>query len=137
MRWRGDARSGWRSHSPKFGSVWIQKSGRGAAARFIVMSDPRSRSEWAVIGERGDLAAAKRFAEEGGAYHNNPNLLVLANPKGGKLFGKEVIEIRYVHAEDGRAYKHDFGSDVRMAAMPDGSVRLYSTTGRRIWGDFI
>lgn len=73
----------------------------------------------------------------GKAPRENPDLLVLTNPPPrGELMGKRVYKIEYQHAKDGKNYFHDFGSDVRMEALPDGSVRIYSTKGRPVWGEY-
>lgn len=48
---------------------------------------------------------------------------------------REVTEIRYIHLEDGHAYKHSFKKGVRMAIQEEGSVLLYHPT-KRIWDDF-
>lgn len=68
----------------------------------------------------------------------NPSLVVLgANPpKGAVLFGKSVEEIRYVHAEDGKRYRHPFErKDVKMYALANGDI-LIRCKGHRLHGDF-
>lgn len=71
----------------------------------------------------------------------NPPLAIFGNPPRGRrgavgTMSTEVIEVRYIHAEDGKPYKHQFGPDVCMEALEDGSVRIYGKHGQRMWGDF-
>lgn len=70
----------------------------------------------------------------------NPSILVMGNPPRGKRgkgreFGKQVLEVRYIHSEDGKAYKHPFTKGTRMEALPDGSVRIFHPT-KPSWKDF-
>lgn len=68
----------------------------------------------------------------------NPTLAVFNPPKknpDGKLISYEVEEIKYIHSDDGKAYRHSFGPNVRMLAMADGSVRIYHTS-KKVWGNF-
>lgn len=55
-------------------------------------------------------------------------------PVRGRVFGKQVLEVRYVHAEDKCRYIHKFGNGVQMENLADGSVRLFHPK-HRIWED--
>ena len=71
----------------------------------------------------------------------NPKVTVFhANPRrtGGRpiLQSSRVYEIAYKHVKDGKAYKHPFKTGVCMELLPDGSIRIYSRTGKRLWKDF-
>lgn len=53
------------------------------------------------------------------------------------LIGISVYEIRYRHAADGQDYKHPFETDdVLLLGMPDGSLKIESATGKRLWQNF-
>lgn len=71
---------------------------------------------------------------------DNPKVTVFhANPRrGGRpiLQSSRVYEIAYKHVKDGKAYKHPFKTGVCMELLPDGSIRIYSRTGKRLWKDF-
>lgn len=67
----------------------------------------------------------------------NPPLAVFANPsKGGELLSDRAFALEYRHAADGKAYRHDFKTGVRIECMPDGSVRLYRMDRKPIFGEF-
>jgi hypothetical protein len=51
------------------------------------------------------------------------------NPKG-ELMSDSVIEVRYIHREDGEPYKHTFKHGVRMQANEDGTITMYHPTKR-------
>jgi hypothetical protein len=53
-----------------------------------------------------------------------------------KLIGMEVYEIRYRHAKDGTDYRHPMETNVILLGMPDGSLRLESTEGHKLWKVF-
>ena len=66
-------------------------------------------------------------------------------PKGSKIVGmvsEEVHEIRYMHAQDGEAYRHAFEKHpgVQMIAIegPGGqqSLLLVGKDGQSLWEDF-
>jgi len=48
----------------------------------------------------------------------------------------ELIDLRYTHDDDGRRYIHEFGPGGRIQALADGSVRLYSRSGKTLWREF-
>lgn len=69
-------------------------------------------------------------------YVKNPVLAVFgANPPKGDVMSKRVMEVRYIHTADGRAYKHPFKSGVRMLALPNGAIYLYHPD-HRLWNEF-
>lgn len=78
----------------------------------------------------------------------NPSLMVLGNPpiklskaarraaeSGGSVFMREVLEIRYIHQDDGKAYVHEFQKGTKGVALADGSVRLVNPKVP-IWGEY-
>ncbi len=67
---------------------------------------------------------------------HNPPLVTFGNPPRGEIMSKRVFEVAYKHTADGKAYKHEFAAGVCMEALPDGSIRIYSMRGKRLWGDF-
>lgn len=73
------------------------------------------------------LWASKRRA-------TNPDLVLLGlNPD--SSWSDRVLELHYVHGDNGAPYKHHFRPGVHMQALEDGSVRLYHPR-RPIWRDF-
>lgn len=70
---------------------------------------------------------------------------VVGNPRGrrrraparrrGRL-GAETHELRYVHAEDGEAYRHEFGPGVEVWALEDGRILLEHRDGKPLWAEF-
>lgn len=46
------------------------------------------------------------------------------------------IVLRYRHARDRKLYQHKFGRTARVELLSDGSVRICSTQGKPMWGDF-
>lgn len=63
-------------------------------------------------------------------------LAILSNPPppGGRPLSYMVLDIVYVHAEDGKVYEHEFGPGVEMWALKNGSIVL-RLPGKRIWED--
>jgi hypothetical protein len=69
--------------------------------------------------------------------HRNPPLVTFGNPpRKGQVMSKRVYELAYKHVDDSKAYKHKFAAGVCLEALPDGSIRVYSKHGKRLWGDF-
>lgn len=73
--------------------------------------------------------------------HDNPPLVVFGNPpgkksRGSKLLSRRAISIRYVHAADRQRYEHKFGSHDCIELLPDGSVRIYNSQGKKLFGEF-
>jgi hypothetical protein len=56
--------------------------------------------------------------------------------EGAELLSDRVIEIAYVHAQDGQEYQHDFSPGVRMLLLRDGTVELRRPDGKPLWKDF-
>ena len=86
-------------------------------------------------------AYAKTLVAGPSRFRRNPKVTVFhANPRqrGGRpiLQSSRVYEIAYKHVKDGKAYKHPFKTGVCMELLPDGSIRIYSRTGKRLWKDF-
>lgn len=73
-----------------------------------------------------------------GLFNRNPPLVVYGPnpPEGAEIIGTDVEAIYYRHAEDGKAYVHQFESPgVALYGNPDGSVRV-EHPDRRLWKDF-
>lgn len=67
----------------------------------------------------------------------NPPLAVFANPPhGGRLLSDRAYGLEYRHAGDGKDYRHDFATGVRIECMGDGSVRLYRMDRKPVWEEF-
>lgn len=134
---------------PRAGYVVRRSDNGGALIKRGVQS-----GLWAELakGVRSPAAAKKIAAQDyahlTGDFANNPSLVVLGNPPlklskaaargaaaGGRVFAREVLELRYIHQEDGKAYKHTFDKGVQAVALPDGSVRLVNPR-KPIWGDY-
>lgn len=87
------------------------------------------------------LSFAKFVAKNFPAYGKNPALLTLKNPPrvGSKRVEKlsdRVCHIEYVHAAGGktdRPYRHVFNAGVCMELLTDGSVRIYSASGKPLY----
>lgn len=70
----------------------------------------------------------------GSRRRDNPDLVLLgANPDG--VWSHQVLQLDYVHDDNGQPYTHSFKRGVRMQALEDGSVRLYHPR-KPIWKDF-
>ena len=67
------------------------------------------------------------------ARRNPGELLVFGANPGGKLLGK-LHQIRYAHETEGLR-EHDFDGDETIELLRDGSVRIYSPSGERLWTD--
>lgn len=66
----------------------------------------------------------------------NPPLEVWnENPPGG-VFGTSVYDLTYRHGDDEQDYVHEFGPDVELEALPDGSVLLSHRDGKPLWQEF-
>lgn len=79
------------------------------------------------------------LAPKGRRTRRNPPLMVFdRNPPddGGEVFGEQVYGVWYRHAEDGGNWFHEFGPGVEMSALPDGSVGISHSGGRRVWEEF-
>ncbi|KKM21394.1 hypothetical protein LCGC14_1635880 [marine sediment metagenome] len=64
----------------------------------------------------------------------NPDLILLGmNPD--PIWSRDVLQLDYIHEENGQPYTHEFKPGVRMQSLEDGSVRLYHPR-RRIWREF-
>jgi hypothetical protein len=98
------------------------------------------------------FADLQRYAEEYGAtletnapsrrtMARNPKVTVFAgNPSRRRTVQRQqssrVYEIAYKHNEDGKAYKHTFKPGVCLELLSDGSIRIYSRTGKPLWRNF-
>ena len=51
------------------------------------------------------------------------------------ILSNDTLELAYIHAEDGKSYKHDFEkSGTKIKTMPDGSIRIYNPN-HKLWED--
>jgi hypothetical protein len=84
----------------------------------------------AVVGLLFYLGQGKRLAPRA----PNPDLMLLGmNPD--PEWSSDVLQLDYVHGDNGQPYTHSFKPGVRMQALEDGSVRLYHPR-RKIWKEF-
>lgn len=69
---------------------------------------------------------------------NNPPLVIFGNPPSARVVSRDVVEIRYRHAEDGRLYKHTFkrGQVVLIANGKSARCVLKRKDGRAILREF-
>jgi hypothetical protein len=101
-------------------------------------SYPYEETRRKMISEMAARLAVLQDAERDEKYRaaHNPPLVTFANPPRGELMSKRVYELAYKHVDDSKAYKHKFAAGVCLEALPDGSIRVYSKHGKRLWGDF-
>jgi len=65
------------------------------------------------------------------------NPIAIYNPKVVKRFPAMHVEIKYKRTNGlyrGENFRHSFKADVAIEALSDGSLRLKSTSGKRLWG---
>lgn len=83
---------------------------------------------------------ASEHARQSVRRKKNPKVTVFhENPRRGAraiLQSERVFEIAYKHVQDGDDYIHKFGRGVCLQLLPDGSLRIYSATGKRLWKSF-
>jgi hypothetical protein len=71
-----------------------------------------------------------------------PGVWIFANPgrgkrtKGSTILSTRMLAAEYVHAENGKDYRHDFTGGVTIEALPDGSVRIFRPDGKPVIKDF-
>lgn len=64
----------------------------------------------------------------------NPDLVLLGmNPD--PAWSSRVLQLDYIHGDNGQPYTHSFRRGVHMQGLEDGSVRVYHPR-RRLWKDF-
>lgn len=81
-----------------------------------------------VMGYRAHGTLGQRRFKPGGPK-NNPSGDAVAT------LSSRVYELRYRHTEDGKDYKHTFGSGVRATVLRDGRVVLWHPA-KSLWRDF-
>lgn len=99
--------------------------------------------------ERATLIAERLEHQAEQGYHRNPGLMIYGNPPlrvrnvaAGRIIGQiaqDVHEIRYQHADDGKAYRHPFEGGVLMFAVERGGQRdlhITHSDGKPLWEDF-
>lgn len=105
----------------------------------------RKAEQWAtshgnVYGHRVAIVPYTKATKAPAQGYNvtaNPPLAVV-NPPRARVVGTlgRPISIRYQHATDNKFYEHKFGRTARIVLLDDGSVRIESTQGKTMWGDF-
>jgi hypothetical protein len=75
-----------------------------------------------------------------------PAVTIFGNPKKRRrkkgepdvigVVSTNVLEIRYIHAQDHEPYKHVFGKGVCCEFRADGTALLYQKDGKPVWGEF-
>lgn len=85
--------------------------------------------KWLVFG----FVAWAAFQAFGPPRKNPPLTVFNRNPPG--LMSRRVWALSYRHEADGEDYEHEFGPDVEMESLEDGSL-LLSHPSRPIWRDF-
>lgn len=73
-----------------------------------------------------------------GRLRSNPHLVEFRNnpPERRHPIGVNTYALAYQHDEDHSPYVHNFGADVRVYGLEDGSVLLEHVDGRPLWDDF-
>lgn len=51
--------------------------------------------------------------------------------------GRRAIALEYLHAGDGRPYRHAFTTAAQLEGNPDGSLSIRSSSERRLWKKFL
>lgn len=91
-----------------------------------------------VMNDRGDHGGMV-VARQRPIPKQNPPLVVLGNPgksRGSHILSKNIVSIRYQHAADGDFYEHKFKKGSVIELLSDGSIRVYSPRGVKLWGDY-
>lgn len=104
------------------GGVRIERTGTKPAPHMILAPGLTGGAEWWV----GFTGNTERRARK-----NPGELLVFGANPGGKVLGK-LHQIRYEHETEGLR-EHDFNGDETIELLRDGSVRIYSPGGERLW----
>jgi len=81
--------------------------------------------------------AKNMLAQLATGRHENPLVGILGNPPRGRQLASRVYRIEYRHAQ-GRHhnYQHAFGPGTVAYCLPDGTILLRHTRGKRLWKDF-
>jgi hypothetical protein len=75
-------------------------------------------------------------------YEANPrkrkrNPVAVYNPKSGKKLPVSQVEIRYKRTDgryNGKYFRHPFASSVSLYGLSDGSIKIKSNSGKKLWG---
>lgn len=81
----------------------------------------------------------KLRAQVSEGYHRNPPRPKFSAGHAVRQMSDNVHEVRYVHLDDGEAYRHEFNDDVEMWAIQRGDSRdvlLTHKQGKPLWEDF-
>lgn len=114
------------------------EAGTLSEAAFLQMNDELGASP---LKEGMDLAKLALWAFVGWlalqaltvGFRRNPPLVVFGNPP--DQIARQVLDITYIHADDGEPYIHEFEGGVEAQALPDGSV-LIGHPEKPVWRDF-
>lgn len=103
---------------------------------------PVSRGKGGIPGEDWYIAtdAPLDLVKDGMRYRLTAAERFAANPAqkptpGGRVLSRRIEEVRYRHAKDGKWYKHPFTSQSTIELLRDGSFRVFSPSGKQLWGD--
>lgn len=124
---------------------WI---GKHLSQRMFGISEKRAKEYAKLYGGAASRMSENPVARQNRAPRRKPNPKVTvfhANPKGRRvvpfsggsvLQSTRVFEIAYKHVQDGDDYIHKFRRGVCLELLPDGSLRIYSHDGKRLWKSF-
>ena len=95
---------------------------------------------WRIANQKGDVDGYRVYLKKGRyrferideptRHESTPK----DNPPGVEIY-HNLIEIR-AEKSDGRLYKHSFGKGAKVIGMADGSLKIVSTKGKRLWKNF-
>ena len=129
---------GWARHGLELGTATSSDGAKKLVAPIAAGRRVTVTKHAAPLGSPYLRAFMVRFAGE--PARANPALTIFANPRAKRgrheLVSRAVREIWYVHADDGKLYRHDFAAGVCAERLPDGSARLYRPDGKQVLKHF-
>ena len=87
-----------------------------------------------MTGKRKAKGKAKRKASKA---RRNPTLAILGNPRGARRLAHRVYEVRYLHAANGKPYKHSYKPGAGIVLLKNGDVLLTGERGQRLWNTYL
>jgi len=88
------------------------------------------RSKWSAADYRAAVAEYDRLMPIPNPRHRANHHLA-----GAQVLSRAVESLAYVHAADGKPYRHDFDQGVTALLLRDGRVELTRTDGKPLWED--